>query len=245
MHFCPACGFHLPTTDSTCCWCGFTHSITLATAQMNVLSNGHCFLDFQPSTYPSFDSVRSPNFNYDLDPSTLLYQALTLCAQHFFGIRLLSTSQLITRQDVREMCSPSSCQAYGTNWTCPPAIDAIDICQQKISSYHDAILLQTAGTLTDSFDFEEMMSIEKTHNQRLMHCRNTLQKSHHNVLALGAGACRICNPCTYPSAECAYPELSMASLEAYGLLVNDLCTKTNLPYYYGINTISFLGCLFI
>ena len=35
----------------------------------------------------------------------------------------------------------------------------------------------------------------------------------------------------------------MSSMEAFGLLVSEVCTKNGLSYYYGPKTITFTACI--
>ena len=58
-------------------------------------------------------------------------------------------------------------------------------------------------------------------------------------MAIGAGACTKCRECTYPDAPCRFPKQAFASMEAYGMLVLQVCKSNNMKYYYGPNTIAY------
>ena len=60
-----------------------------------------------------------------------------------------------------------------------------------------------------------------------------------DVLALAAGSCTHCKTCAYPDDPCRFPEAAASSVEAYGLLVNQLCVDNGLAYNYGENTIAY------
>jgi predicted metal-binding protein len=63
-------------------------------------------------------------------------------------------------------------------------------------------------------------------------------------LALSAGACSICETCTYPDGEpCRLPEKAMASLESYGIDVAQLIASSGLSYNNGPNTVSYVGVI--
>lgn len=235
-HFCSACGFSL-AQFIPCPWCGFHPDMDVEAVQKMILYSG-----FQK--IPSIEDKRHANFAYQIKPP-FLSEYLTICGQLFFGIRLIQPSYLVARYDVRAMCNADMCQAYNTNWTCPPAIESIEECQKQILSFSHCILLQTVGRLEDSFDYEQMMLIEEKHNVQLQQCRDRIRLSYKNSLALGAGACRLCSPCTYPQAPCIRPYEAMPSMESFGLMVSEICKQANLTYYYGVNTISFTGCLLI
>ena len=62
-------------------------------------------------------------------------------------------------------------------------------------------------------------------------------------MVLGAGACTICKECTYPDEPCRFPDKMISSMEAYGIVVSDICSANNIPYYYGPNTLTYVGCV--
>ena len=64
-----------------------------------------------------------------------------------------------------------------------------------------------------------------------------------SCLPLSSGACSLCRKCTYPDRPCRFPGKRLSSMEAYGLLVSDVCQKSGLPYYYGPKTITFTACI--
>ena len=62
-------------------------------------------------------------------------------------------------------------------------------------------------------------------------------------LPLSSGGCHICQKCTYPDAPCRFPEKAFPSMEACGLVVNDVCKASGVPYNYGPRTMTFTGCV--
>lgn len=62
-------------------------------------------------------------------------------------------------------------------------------------------------------------------------------------LPLSSGTCSLCRKCTYPDRPCRFPGKRLSSMEAFGLLVSDVCQKSGLPYYYGPKTITFTACI--
>jgi hypothetical protein len=61
---------------------------------------------------------------------------------------------------------------------------------------------------------------------------------------MGSGGCGMqCAKCTYPDQPCRFPDKAFTSMEAYGLLVTDVCKSADTPYYYGRNTVTFTGCV--
>ena len=64
-----------------------------------------------------------------------------------------------------------------------------------------------------------------------------------NCLPMGAGACTRCRKCTYPDRPCRHPDRLYPSMEAYGLWVSDVCTRSGLGYNYGPQTITYTSCI--
>lgn len=144
--------------------------------------------------------------------------------------------------EVRKMCAADTCRAYGKNWSCPPACGSLEECYRKIRECSHGILVQTVGKLEDSLDVETMMETEQLHKKHFRSMYEKMKESYQGLLALGTGCCTICVVCTYPDAPCRFPEKRISSLEAYGILVSDLCKKNDLCYYYGPGTISYTSC---
>lgn len=65
------------------------------------------------------------------------------------------------------------------------------------------------------------------------------------ILALGAGCCTQCAKCTYPDEPCRFPEKMVSSMEAYGMLVIEICQKNGLTYYYGPDKMAYTGCFLV
>jgi predicted metal-binding protein len=61
-------------------------------------------------------------------------------------------------------------------------------------------------------------------------------------MILGWGSCRICESCTYPFAPCRFPKKMICSMEAYGMIVGDVCKSGGIPYDYGKGTLTFVAC---
>ena len=72
-----------------------------------------------------------------------------------------------------------------------------------------------------------------------------LHKKYSDILALGGAGCRLCAECTYPDTPCRFPEKRMSEMEAYGLIVSDVCMKNGLKLYYGPDTVTFSGVFLI
>ena len=159
----------------------------------------------------------------------------------------LDPTLLVFREEVREMCSADRCGSYGRNWCCPPACPDLPEMRRRMKAYDNGVLVQTVAELEDDFDYITMMQAEKQHKENFDRLTNLLQErcGTEAVLPMGAGTCQHCPQCTYPDAPCRFPEKQIISVEAYGLLVSQVCESCGIPYYHGKGTLSYVSCIFI
>jgi predicted metal-binding protein len=152
------------------------------------------------------------------------------------------------REEVRAMCAANKCKAYDANWSCPPACGTLAECEARLRTYKNGIILQTSGVLEDSFDYEGMQAIGKKHSENLGILAERVETLFPVSMLLGAGACSLCKnlidkPCSYPGKPCRYPRRMHHSMEAFGMVVSDVCADNGMPYYYGSGTLTYVGCL--
>ncbi len=157
----------------------------------------------------------------------------------------LNTAALRCLPEVRDMCSADKCGVYGRSWACPPACGSLDRCARKIASYSDGILVQTVGELQDEFDMDGIAEAQRLHKRRFTTLVRQVRLLSPDCLPLSAGSCTRCDVCTYPDRPCRFPEKRLSSMEAYGLLVSEVCSASGLSYYKGEKTISFTSCILI
>ena len=157
----------------------------------------------------------------------------------------IDVGSLQLREDVRDMCRSNSCGQYDNRWGCPPGCGSLEECREQVSHYSVGILVQTTGELEDEFDGEGMMDAERLHKEHVEALGAQLLKQYPRRLTLGTGCCTVCRKCTYPDAPCRFPEKQVTSMEAYGLMVLDVCKANGLKYYYGSNTITYTSCFLL
>jgi len=170
----------------------------------------------------------------------LLTLALELGFDH---AALLDASKLRALSEVREMCASGRCRRYGKSWSCPPACGTIEECQARMSRYTGGVLVQTTAQLRDDFDMETMNLAQETHKKRFFVLARQARLLYPDVLPLTAGSCTICRACTYPDRPCRFPRKMLSSMEAYGLLVSEVCNLAGLAYYYGPGTLTYSACI--
>ena len=155
----------------------------------------------------------------------------------------LDVSTLTPLQAVRDMCADGRCKIYGKRWSCPPGCGSLQRCGERIRRYPEGILVQTVGELEDAYDLAGIDRANRKHVQRFQTLARQTRLLCPDCLPLTAGGCTRCSACTYPDRPCRFPGKLLSSMEAYGLLVSDICEKNGIPYYYGENTISFTSCI--
>lgn len=160
----------------------------------------------------------------------------------FDGITALDVKTLKFLPEVRDMCAADRCRSYNHSWSCPPACGDLDEISAKCRDYTDGIIVQTVGKREDEFDFESIITTQEKHKENFNALAEEFQRSGVSVYAMGAGACTLCESCTYPDAPCRFPDKAHSSMEASGLFVSQVCKDNNIDYYYGPNTICFVGC---
>ena len=157
----------------------------------------------------------------------------------------LDIQTLVLKPEVRDMCAGGSCGQYAKRWSCPPGCGSLEECAANVAKFSRGILVQTVGDVEDSFDYEAMMEIQEAHKDRFLQMHQAICSTGQPVLALGAGCCTRCKTCTYPDAPCRFPEQMVSSMEAYGLLVLEVCKANGLQYYYGSDKMAYTSCFLL
>ena len=160
----------------------------------------------------------------------------------FSHVALLKSDSIQLMPEVREMCKNNTCHMYAKRWSCPPGCGDLEVCRKKIEKYREGIIVQTVGKLEDPLDGETMMETEAVHKQNFYEFEKMLRERWPGMLPIGAGCCTKCKTCTYPDAPCRFPEQAFSSMEAYGMLVTQVCQANGLEYYYGPCTIAYTSC---
>ena len=155
----------------------------------------------------------------------------------------VSTIELMT--DVRDMCAVNTCGMYGKRWSCPPGCGTLEECRERLQGYTHGILVQTIGDVEDSFDFEAMIEIEAEHKSNFLEMYAALREAGEKVLAAGSGCCTNCAKCTYPEEPCRFPDKMVSSMEAYGMLVVQICKANGLQYNYGPEKMAYTSCFLL
>lgn len=157
----------------------------------------------------------------------------------------LNVAALEFNPAVRDMCAAGRCNMYGKCWTCPPGCGTLEEISVRAAAYRRGILLQSTGQMEDDFDVETMMDTEKLQKERFKVFVDKVREKYPGCLPMSSGACTVCPICTYPDAPCRFPQLAVPSMEAYGLVVSQVCEGSGQAYYYGPKTITYTACVLI
>lgn len=157
----------------------------------------------------------------------------------------LDVSTLEVKQEVRDMCADNTCGMYEKCWSCPPGCGSLEDNKARLTRYTGGILVQTSGDIEDGFDFEAMMEIKEDHQAHIEQMYDALRQTEKDVLALGAGGCTRCRECTYPDKPCRFPDKMISSMEAFGLVVLEVCKANGLQYYYGSDKMAYTSCFLL
>lgn len=177
----------------------------------------------------------------------MTYEQLKQMAEEagFSACANLAVETIELKPEVRDMCAVNTCGMYGKRWSCPPGCGTLEECGQRLAGRIMGILVQTIGDIEDSFDFEAMMKIEAEHKEHFMEMFAALREAGADVLAIGAGCCTGCAKCTYPDEPCRFPEKMVSSMEAYGMVVNEICKSNGLAYNYGPEKMAYTSCFLL
>ena len=159
---------------------------------------------------------------------------------------VVPVEKIVFNEAFRTACESNQCGKYGTNWSCPPGVGAPGELIQRANQFEKGLVIQTVWPLEDAFDFEGMMAGGEKHNALFREAVKRVAPvlSSGETLALSAGACSVCETCTFPSGEpCRQPGKALASLESYGIDVAQLITLGGLAYTNGPNTVSYVGLI--
>ena len=171
---------------------------------------------------------------------------LSLARQAGFSqLTELDAAVLNPMPEVRDMCSSGRCRSYGKSWSCPPACGSIEYAARRISQYRRGLIVQTTGELEDEFDLQAIAAIEARHKKAFLNLARQARLLFPGCLPLSSGTCSLCRKCTYPGKPCRFPHRRFSSMEAYGLLVSDVCLQSGLQYYYGAKTMTYTACILI
>jgi predicted metal-binding protein len=167
--------------------------------------------------------------------------------RHFSNIKEISSQSITLSSEVRKLCEQNKCGQYNKSWTCPPAVQSLEAFQDQIAPFNALLIVYQVYHLKSNFDWRGMIAGGADFKSRLLALKKEIQALEPSVdiLVLGAGGCRLCDPCAYVDGErCRRPDDAIVSLEACGIDVMRLMKDNGLKYNNGKNTVTFIGGIF-
>ena len=149
------------------------------------------------------------------------------------------------RQEIRGMCEVNTCRMYGTTWACPPAVGTVEECRDRVQAYDKMLVINGLYQLEDSFDFEGMTDGAKKFRESSRALNEALAPYRSQYILLSNEGCDLCAKCTYPEEPCRFPEKMISSMEAYGMVVLEVCRANGLQYYYGADHMAYTSCFLL
>lgn len=178
-----------------------------------------------------------------IKPEDIIKQALELGVTN---AAVVDVNNIEFSQEFRELCEKNTCRQYNMNWMCPPAVGPLEVLEKRVRQYKQGVLLQTVQKLRSCFDYPGMVEGEEKHTKIVRKLVDKLKAEYKDIdfLPLNVGPCTFCPKCTYPEGKpCRFPDKAMASVEAYGINVMSLTRKSDIPYYNGENTVSYVALI--
>ena len=136
-------------------------------------------------------------------------------------------------------------QAITVVKSCVDAALQLGLPEARLPLGEAAVLLATAPKSNSAHNaiIAAMEDIQRRHKRSFESFARQVRLLTGECLPLSAGSCTLCRRCTYPDRPCRFPQRRMASMEAYGLLVSDVCRRSGLGYYYGTGTMTYTSCV--
>lgn len=170
-----------------------------------------------------------------------------LIDHHFDHSKTIAASAVPFDNEVRRLCEQNRCGKFGKTWTCPPAIATIEKLRESLTGFNRFLIFYKVYTLEDSFDWKGMMKGVNDFQSRIFKLKKHIRAKDpaFDFLVLGAGACQVCDACTYPENKpCRFPDDAMHSVESFGIDAMKLMRDNGLKYNNGSNTVTYIGGLF-
>ena len=163
----------------------------------------------------------------------------------FDAAQKLDCSTISLYPDVRAACELNRCRRYGKSWSCPPGCGSLTECGARLAKYSTGLIVQTVGILEDEFDGEGMAETARQHERNFRLLSERLRAVYPGMLPMGTGSCSYCDKCSYPDAPCRNPHGAAVPMEAFGMMVHEICRLNGMEYYHGKGTVTFTGCFLL
>ena len=147
-------------------------------------------------------------------------------------------------QRIRYICQ-AECPMYGRTWACPPAVGAVEDCQEKCRSFQNCLVIGTIVEVTDSADIEQSLATRHDHEMITNQVRDLMREQGTEPYVLSTEACAICSRCAYlDGLPCRMPEKMHPCVESHGINIIPTLEAQGLDFIYGSNIVTWYSLFF-
>ena len=147
-------------------------------------------------------------------------------------------------QRIRYICQ-AECPMYGRTWACPPAVGAVEDCQEKCRSFQNCLVIGTIVEVTDSADIEQSLATRHDHEMITNQVRDLMREQGTEPYILSTEACAICSRCAYlDGLPCRMPGKMHPCVESHGINIIPTLEAQGLDFIYGSNIVTWYSLFF-
>ncbi len=154
----------------------------------------------------------------------------------------LESGEIEFSQRVREICR-QECPRYGTSWSCPPAVGAVEECRERCMRYEGAFVFTTIAEVSDIENLQETLGTRRGHEEITGQIREIFRDCGFETLALSGDSCARCGECAYPGGPCRHPKNMIPCIEGFGIVVPLLAEKAGIEFDNGGNIVTWFGLI--
>ncbi|MDR0309211.1 MAG: DUF2284 domain-containing protein [Candidatus Methanoplasma sp.] len=143
----------------------------------------------------------------------------------------------------RDLCAQNLCGAFDITWGCPPGVGAEDECLDLVSGFPKAAVLMKRF---ENINFDDIGHVEKLGAKHQDVCRMfgcALREEGYRALPLSDGGCRYCEECSYPDEPCVFPDQKVASISAFGILMDEYMGSQNIDFAFEDGAMTLYGLI--
>lgn len=161
---------------------------------------------------------------------------------YFYGYIDPKALEFSTR--IRQICS-AECPMYDKTWACPPAVGAVEECQNRCLQYENCLLVGTVTEVNDVANLGETLSTRPAHEELTNVVREMFREQGIEPYILSTEACSVCDRCAWlDGAPCQHPDRMHPCLESHGINLIPTLEENGLEFQYGDNMVTWYSLLF-
>ncbi|MCL2032468.1 MAG: DUF2284 domain-containing protein [Methanomassiliicoccaceae archaeon] len=143
----------------------------------------------------------------------------------------------------RELCAENTCGAYGVTWGCPPGAGTETDCLDLVKSFSKAAILIKRFDNIDLNDRDLLKKLCLEHQDVCRSFGNALRAEGCRAMPLSDGGCKYCGECSYPDDPCRFPDQRMASIAAYGIMMDEYMKENSIDFEFRKDGMTLYGLI--